>query len=294
MRNVSWGAHSHLINSWEGGDIAAPIDTAGQRSDRDRAARAFVAALSEEVLRARDADARRGQPERVAARAATRERLDPLRPYNDKTLMRNALAYETARRLGRYASRTRYVELVLNGRYEGVYVLMETPKLDDERVRVADRGLSGGYLLEFTFADQVRGGRSSFRLPTTRRAVVFQDPDAEDLSRRERAWITRHLRRAERALYGRRFRSPTRGWRAYLDEAALVDFVLLNELFKNQDAFRASTFLSKGAGAKLQLGPIWDFDIAMGNSNYGESRALGGWLRGQAHATARAPARSPR
>ena len=215
-------------------------------------------------------------------------------PYNDKTLMRNALAYETARRLGRYASRTRYVELVLNGRYEGVYVLMETPKLDDERVRVADRGLSGGYLLEFTFADQVRGGRSSFRLPTTRRAVVFQDPDAEDLSRRERAWITRHLRRAERALYGRRFRSPTRGWRAYLDEAALVDFVLLNELFKNQDAFRASTFLSKGAGAKLQLGPIWDFDIAMGNSNYGESRALGGWLRGQAHATARAPARSPR
>lgn len=170
--------------------------------------------------------------------------------------MRNALAYETANRLGRFASRTRYVEVVLNGRYQGVYVLAETPKLDPQRVRAADRGLSGAHLLEFTLANQVQGRESSLRLPVTRRAVTFQDPDAEDLSRRERAWITRYIRRAERALYGPRFRSPTRGWRAYLDEAALVDFVLLNELFKNQDAFRASTFLAKGAGVKLQLGPI--------------------------------------
>ena len=48
-------------------------------------------------------------------------------PYNDKSLMRNVLAYETTHRLGRYASRTRWVELTLNGRPHGVYVLMERP-----------------------------------------------------------------------------------------------------------------------------------------------------------------------
>ena len=52
--------------------------------------------------------------------------------YNDRTLIRNVLAYETARRMGRYAARTRFVELRLNGRYHGVYVLMEKLKLHDD------------------------------------------------------------------------------------------------------------------------------------------------------------------
>src|SRR5436190_179784 len=46
-------------------------------------------------------------------------------PYNDKSLMRDALAYKMARSMGRYASRTRYCELVLDGEYKGVYVLLE-------------------------------------------------------------------------------------------------------------------------------------------------------------------------
>ena len=49
-------------------------------------------------------------------------------PYSDKSLMRNVLTYELARRLGSYASRTRFVEVVLNGGYVGVYVLMEKIK----------------------------------------------------------------------------------------------------------------------------------------------------------------------
>jgi len=55
-------------------------------------------------------------------------------PYSDKTLMRNVLAFTTARRLGGYASRTRLVELWLDGGYRGVYVLMEKLKLHEDRV----------------------------------------------------------------------------------------------------------------------------------------------------------------
>ena len=32
------------------------------------------------------------------------------------------------------------------------------------------------------------------------------------------------------------------------------------------------------AGGRLTLGPIWDFDISMGNSDYGPSRRLAGWM----------------
>ena len=52
--------------------------------------------------------------------------------------------------------------------------------------------------------------------------------------------------------------------------------MLLNELFKNQDAFRASTYLARGAGGRWALGPVWDFDISMGNSDYGPSSVLEG------------------
>jgi hypothetical protein len=46
-------------------------------------------------------------------------------PYTDKTLMRNFLAYAIAREMGGWAARTQFVEVVLNGEYVGVYVLME-------------------------------------------------------------------------------------------------------------------------------------------------------------------------
>jgi hypothetical protein len=193
-------------------------------------------------------------------------------PYNDKSLMRNALAYETARRMGRYASRTRFVEVTLNGRHHGVYVLMERLELGRDRVAVPDPGS----LLEWTFDFQARRKGTFFRLPVTGRALLYEDPEREDLSRRRRAAIRRSVSAAERALYSRRFRDPVRGWRAHLDEGAAVDFALVNELFKNQDAFRASTFLARGGDGLWQLGPVWDFDISMGNSDYGASRFLTG------------------
>jgi hypothetical protein len=193
-------------------------------------------------------------------------------PYNDKSLMRNVLAYETAHAIGRYASRTRFVELWLNGRYHGVYVLMEQLKLGDRRVALEPPAT----LLEWTFDFQAGRKGTFFRLPVTRRPILFEDPERSDLSRTRRAAVRRSLAAAERALYGRRFRDPARGWRAHVDEPAALDFVLLNELFKNEDAFHASTYLARSGTGRWLLGPVWDFDISMGNSDYGPSSRLAG------------------
>jgi hypothetical protein len=187
-------------------------------------------------------------------------------PYNDKTLMRNVLAYETARRLGRYASRTRFVEVTLNGRYHGVYVLMEKLKLQKDRIDLPEPA----QLLEWTFPFQARRKGHSFGLPVWKYRVLFEDPERSDLSRKRRAQIRRSIGATERAIY------RLDGWRRHLDEASAVDFVLVNELFKNEDAFHASTFLARGAGGRWQLGPVWDFDISAGNSDYGPSATLKG------------------
>jgi CotH kinase protein len=104
-----------------------------------------------------------------------------------------------------------------------------------------------------------------------RRPIVWEDPERGDLSNARAEALARPVRAAERALYGRG------SWRRWIDEASAVDFALLNELFKNEDGFHASTYMALADG-RLRLGPIWDFDISMGNSDYGPSRRLRGWM----------------
>jgi hypothetical protein len=186
--------------------------------------------------------------------------------YNDRTLIRNVLAYATARRMGRYAARTRFVTLRLDGRYHGVYVLMEKLELHDDRVR-------GDHLLEMTSPRQARRKDPSFRTPVMRRPVVWDDPERDDLERRRALAIRNRVARAERALY----RGRAGAWRRHLHAPAAVDFLLVNELFKNQDAMQASTFLTARRG-RLHLGPVWDFDFSSGNTKRAPSRFLHGWM----------------
>ena len=73
-----------------------------------------------------------------------------------------------ARRLGHYASRTRYVTLRLNGRGGGVYVLMERLRRDRERV-------DSDALLELTSAAKLDRGDQAFGLPASGLVVRVAD-----------------------------------------------------------------------------------------------------------------------
>ena len=169
--------------------------------------------------------------------------------YNDRTLMRNALAYGVSRSIGRYAPRTRFVELRIRGRSRGVYVLTEKLKLHPRRVR-------GAFLMEMTSPRQARDEDVAFRTPLLHRPFVFQDGD-EDRARAVRAAVSR----AERAIVG----GGAGAWRRRLHGPSAVDHLLLTELFKNQDGMHASTYVhAPRPSAPLRLGPLWDLDLAMG------------------------------
>jgi hypothetical protein len=196
--------------------------------------------------------------------------------YKDESLLRNFVAYSAARWLGRYASRTRLVEVVVNDSYEGVYLLAEKLKLHESRVAVDDSDVSGGYLLHMISTDRA-SGEGFFTTPVKSQPVVYEDPNRDDLSYGRAVWIRDYVGRFERRLYGDRFTDRRRGYRPYLDMGAAVDFVLLNELFRNADTFRNSTYMHKGVGGELVLGPIWDFDHALGNDSDPDFNLLTGW-----------------
>jgi hypothetical protein len=176
--------------------------------------------------------------------------------YTDPSLLRDVLAHGAARRLGLAASRTRYVELRLNGRPRGVYVLMEQPELSRRRTR-------GEALLELTEPRKLDRGEEHF--PSATGLAVRQVEGDEDAGRR-----------AVQA-----FEAAGPNWRAHLDERSAVDYVLLAELFGNQDTFFSSTYVHLRSDGRLAMGPVWDFDLSAGNVVEPALGATAGWM----HAT---------
>jgi hypothetical protein len=218
-------------------------------------------------------------------------------PYTDKTLMRDVITYEWGRKLGMYASRVRYVELVINGDYKGVYVLLEKIKRDKNRVDIASLkstdvsgdDITGGYLLrvdkwdgnDYPFWESV----PSPHLPNEPNVKFqFHDPKGEDLLGVQQNYIKDYIVQFESALCGNDFKSATKGYRKYIDIPSFIDFMIINEIGKNIDGYIFSTYLYKekdSKGGKLHMGPLWDFNLAYGNVDYlVNSQFAPGWTLG--------------
>jgi len=190
-------------------------------------------------------------------------------PYSDKTMMRNALAYTIASQTGHYAPRFRFCELVLNDRYEGVYLLMEKIKRDRDRVDIASSStsdLSGGYLLEKSSWNKISEDDVYVVPERAGEPFVIKYPKGNDLTTGHLDWIVGYLDDCEESIFGDSYQDPVLGYAAFFDIPALMDYLLVNELFRNQDAFHASTFMHKDRDGKMILGPVWDLNVAMGNN----------------------------
>ena len=90
-----------------------------------------------------------------------------LAPYNDISMMRDPFAFDLWREMGHWAPRNRYCEVVMNGRYIGVYILCEKIKRGENRLDIAKlkpednsgRELTGGYIVRIDPPDE---GEPSF------------------------------------------------------------------------------------------------------------------------------------
>ena len=213
-------------------------------------------------------------------------------PFEDKTMIRDVLAYELARRMGHYAPRTRFVELFIKRSgnnismrdYHGVYVLVERIKRGKNRVHIEKLGpddnaepeVSGGYIVK---RDHGEGDGSRFN---TRRGgpYYFVYPKQRSITAEQKRWIRGYFNKFEEALYGEDFADPENGYAAYLDVGAFIDHHWLIELSKNVDGFRYSSYLTKDRGGKLKAGPAWDWNRAFGNANYYGGSQTKGWYWG--------------
>jgi hypothetical protein len=215
--------------------------------------------------------------------------------YTDKSLMNNVLAYRLATSFGNYASRTRYVEVVLNGQYEGIYILMEKVKRDSNRVDIASllpsdtagANLTGGYMLKI---DKFTGSSSTDGFPSVYPPLANQNgqdiyfqyeyPSADELHPKQKQYIKSFVDSFENALKNAPLYDTAIGWRRFGNENSFIRYLVVNELAKNVDGYRISTYLYKKKitdGNKLFVGPAWDYDIAFGNADYCGGEIDTGW-----------------
>ncbi len=213
-------------------------------------------------------------------------------PYSEKALMQNALSYDWSREMGQYAPRVRFVELYTNpsgevnaADYQGIYILMEKIKRDPERVNIAELtpedivepDITGGYILKKDRLDPGDSGMTTSKGQT----LGFVEPKEDDITSTQRAYITSYLNAFETALYGANFADPVNGYAKYIDVDSFIDHHIMVEMTKNIDGFRLSTFMYKDRGGKLVMGPIWDYNLSMGNANYLNGDVPSGWYYAQ-------------
>ncbi|MBC6951107.1 T9SS C-terminal target domain-containing protein, partial [candidate division KSB1 bacterium] len=213
--------------------------------------------------------------------------------YSDKTLMRNVLAYKLANDMGRYASRTQFCEVVLNGDYHGVYMLMEKIKRDKNRVNISKMeptdisgdALTGGYIIKIDKLEgsDTDGWYSTFLpYPGAWQRIYYQydTPKLEDLAPEQISYIKNFVFTFENLMTKPEYADPQNGYAQYIDIDSFVDYFILNEISRNVDGYRLSTFMHKdrdSKGGKLKMGPAWDYDLAFGNADYYNGAMLADW-----------------
>lgn len=228
--------------------------------------------------------------------------------YADKTLLRNDYAYYLGRNICtnmEWNPSFKSVNFIKNDEYLGTYLLGEQIKLEEARVNIqsaADTitGKSkytdfnedgkidindGGFIVEINARLD-----ENFNFKTTKGICIsLKDPDTDDfvdgattLDEDVANYIKGIIQTAEDVLYSENYADVENGYAKYLDVPSFIDWWIVNELAKNNDAswFSSVYMYYNPEDQKLHMGPLWDFDIGFGNVNYNNCDNFEGfWIK---------------
>ena len=220
----------------------------------------------------------------------------------DPSIMRNRLMFDTFRDMtGGWSVNSMYVELVINGEYKGVYVLMDKITANKDRVNVSwkqdkeGNTTQEGFIVKFdktdiadryenTSGDQktfksTYSGHDGFTTYDTQIDQRFEieypekeDIEEEDLDNNKGAgdWsvvfnsIKDKFNKFEKELKDGNFSEVQK----IIDYQSWADWFIITEFGKNIDGYRASNlFVYDGSkpNAKIEARPLWDQELSFDN-----------------------------
>ena len=226
-------------------------------------------------------------------------------PYSDRSLVRNAFAYDLGRDMGLSAPRYAFAEVYINqearaleaGDYQGIYMLVETIKNNSARLDLAQlepddvgaEAITGGYIFKFEWAASEEPtlactgsmplGGGGFGFPGgpggggggscwTDLEVV----DPEPLAPEQAEFLTDYVQRFHDSLHN----EPFAAYSQYIDVSSFVDLFIVSELTRNLDAYTRSAYYYKERGGPITAGPLWDYNLTLG-MGFGTNLEVVGW-----------------
>ncbi len=177
--------------------------------------------------------------------------------YRDPTDLMNTFVFELGELLDMpYTNHTRYVEVILNGEYNGLYQLTEQVQQGKCRVNIDE---NGGFLISLDRDDgpELAPQESdNFWSQIYHMPVCVKNPDkpsAEIIAR-----VSDVLALLEKAIYNGRYDEV----KTLLDIRSFIDFLIIQELVYNVelDAPRSMYMHKDIDGDIWHMGPLWDFD----------------------------------
>ncbi len=209
--------------------------------------------------------------------------------YNDKTFLRNILAFDLFTKMGHYAPRTQLCEVIVNDIYNGIYVFTEKIKRDNNRVDIrrtdvldnAGDSLTGGYIFKVDYWNNSDSWPSTYSNPSypgNTVHYVYDYPDATSITVQQETYIQGTVTAFEDALWGPNFTDPNLGYRAHIDIVSFLDYFIVNEFARNIDGFKKSRRFHKNTDSinpHIFAGPVWDFDWAYKDTESAEQNGAG-------------------
>jgi hypothetical protein len=224
-------------------------------------------------------------------------------PYYDRTLVRNPFVYTLGHDMGMEAPRVKYAEVYLNWEargiaesdYQGIYWVTETIKNNKVRTNLKQLKesdtvlpqISGGYIFKFDqlaaeepkiactgsnpISGGLGGGGGGGMRGTCWTDLEVVDPDP--LGAEQKAWLAQYIQTFHNALHA----TPIGDYAQYIDVPSFVDYLLVNELTRNVDAYVRSAYFFKDRDGKLKGGPLWDYNFALAVGGANTIDPMGGW-----------------
>ena len=192
--------------------------------------------------------------------------------YVDPSLIRNKVASDMGKVMKAlpFTPGYEFVDLFVNGRYLGVYMLSENIENDEDRVDLGGGRVTGenGEILDMSFLIEIGWnfwsdniyGKDFFDSEYALRMYI-KEPEVSYAYNNEFMYVHDYIMAAERAIV------KGEGYEEYIDVDSWVDWFIVTEFTNNTECagFYRSLYMYKPLGGKLTAGPIWDSDMAFGN-----------------------------
>ena len=182
-------------------------------------------------------------------------------PYADRSCIRNTIAEYLFKQMGHYSTSSVFTKLYINNEYMGLYELREKIDLDKPGLKDA---------LGILKIDKTTGKKKQ-------KAASFLSPDVNILEHDLAKGFTfettfKSVQQFENALS-----DTTADINKFAVLNSLVDYFLFSEFANSPDAYRSSCYFQVNKEGRISMGPVWDYDLAFGNSTLYEGQNDKGW-----------------